>query len=237
MDNLFDTCLESVMLDSYCTEGFKDTLKRAGKAVGKGIVATIDFFINTVRRMINAFANVYRKIRGKETKSIENRTIVRDFLSDSARIIAIRNKIVKIIDPYSEKMREHEKEADVAIKKTLKAVEEVNKAKARLKDIDSKELVTELDNMTYDIIRKEPEQAELFINIAKQEKRIYDTIGDMKDMAEDGQKSLKRHREFLANSKKRTGNNDMHVRDLYDDKDGKKFDEYMRNNNGKLIFD
>lgn len=121
MDNLYDICLESVMMDSYCTEGFKDTLKNAGKAVGKGIVATIDFFINVVRRMINAFANVYRKIRGKETKSIENKTIVRDFLSDSARIIAVRNKIVKIVDPYSEEMREHEKDADVAIKKNSKS--------------------------------------------------------------------------------------------------------------------
>lgn len=29
----------------------------------------------------------------------------------------------------------------------------------------------------------------------------------------------------------------MHVSDLYDDKDGKKFDEFMRNKNGKIIFD
>lgn len=91
-------------------------------------------------------------------------------------------------------------------KKTLKAIDEVNKAKSRLKDIDSKELEPELNNMAYDIIRKEPERNETFINIAKHEKDIYNGIADMKDMAEEGQKNLKRHREFLANSKKRTGN-------------------------------
>lgn len=100
MENLFDYCLESVTCD-YVSEGFKDTLKNAGKFVGKSIATVIDCLINTVRRMINAFANMIRKIAGKDLKSIEDKEIVRGFFSRASHLISFRNKMVKSVDPNS----------------------------------------------------------------------------------------------------------------------------------------
>lgn len=98
MDDLFNYCLESVASD-YVSEGFKVTLKNAGKFVGKSIATVIDCLINTVRRMINVFANMIRKIAGKDLKRIEDKEIVRGFFSRASHLISFRNKMVKNVDP------------------------------------------------------------------------------------------------------------------------------------------
>lgn len=95
MDDLFDICLESVMMDSYCTEGFKDTLKKAGKAVVKGIAKAIDFLINVARRTINMFRNIFRKAMGKTTIKIENKYILTDLVTSAKKVKKIKYDMAK----------------------------------------------------------------------------------------------------------------------------------------------
>lgn len=95
MDNLFDICLESVMFDYYCTEGFKDTLIKAGKAVVKGIARAIDFLINVARRTINMFRNIFRKAMGKTAIKIENRYILTDLVTSAKKVKKIKYDMAK----------------------------------------------------------------------------------------------------------------------------------------------
>ena len=83
-EDLFDSCLESLIEDNYCTEGFKDTLKRAGTAVadaaknsGNAIIKIINAIINTIRKCINSIANSFRKLRGKEIKEFEKKDVIK----------------------------------------------------------------------------------------------------------------------------------------------------------------
>lgn len=212
MDNLYDICLESVMMDAYCTEGFKDTLKNAGKAVGKGIVATIDFFINVARQMINVFANIFRKIRGKETKTIEDKNIVRDFLSKSARIISVRNKAVKAVDPNSSPMvldSKSEKDVNDSINKTKKALDDLNKVGTQIDDNtkEAQDLVKDINNIATDIKKTMPNESDVFDRISDYEKTIADAKKDIDETRRGMAQDRQRFREFLANSKKRTGIN------------------------------
>ena len=83
-EDLFDSCLESIIEDNYCTEGFKDTLKKAGTAVadaaknaGNTIIKIINAIINTIRKCINSIANSFRKLKGKEIKEFEKKDTIK----------------------------------------------------------------------------------------------------------------------------------------------------------------
>lgn len=97
MDNLFDICLESVIGDYYIEEGFIDKLKTAGKFVVKGLAKAIDFLINVARQLVNIFANVIRKIRGKDPKFIEDKHIFENFVTISKKVKKIKHDIAKDI--------------------------------------------------------------------------------------------------------------------------------------------
>lgn len=93
--NLFDICLESVMMDSYCTEGFKDTLKNAGKAVVKGVAKAIDFLINVARQTLNLFRNILRKMTGKNVIKIENKSILTNLVTSAKMVKTIKHDMAK----------------------------------------------------------------------------------------------------------------------------------------------
>lgn len=93
--NLFDICLESVMFDYYCTEGFKDTLKNAGKAVIKGVARVIDFLINVARQTLNLFRNILRKMTGKNVIKIENKSILTNLVTSAKMVKTIKHDMAK----------------------------------------------------------------------------------------------------------------------------------------------
>lgn len=57
-------------------EGFSDTIKGAGKAIASGFVKVVNGIINTILKALNSVLNLFRKMRGKETKEYEPREFI-----------------------------------------------------------------------------------------------------------------------------------------------------------------